>query len=87
MATPNNTKEHPLANILINVIIPVLVLSYLSKDPLLQEKLGKAVKPWHIGPLKAMILALAMPIAYGAWHFIKTRKGNSAWLPSSSPVA
>jgi hypothetical protein len=76
MATPNNTKEHPLANILINVIIPVLVLSYLSKDPVLQEKLGKAVKPWHIGPLKAMILALAMPIAYGAWHFIKTRKGN-----------
>lgn len=76
MAEPRTTKEHPLANILINVLIPVLILSYLSKDPLLQEKLGKAVKPWHIGPLKAMILALALPLGYGAWHFIKTRKGN-----------
>ncbi len=69
-------QDHPLANILINVIIPVLILSYLSKDPDLQEKLGKAVKPWHIGPLKAMILALALPLGYGVWHFIKTRKGN-----------
>ncbi len=71
-----STQEHPLANILINVIIPVLILSYLSKDPALQAKLGKAVKLWHIGPLKAMILALALPLGYGAWHFIKTRKGN-----------
>jgi hypothetical protein len=77
MATQNQPKqEHPLANILINVIIPVLVLSYLSKDPDLQEKLGKVARPWHIGPLKAMILALLMPLGYGAWHFIQTRKGN-----------
>ena len=69
-------QEHPLANILINVLIPVLVLSYLSKDPELQQKLGKAVRPWHIGPLKAMILALLPPLGYGVWHFVKTRKGN-----------
>ncbi len=77
MASPSKTpQEHPLANILINVVIPVLVLSYLSKDPDLQEKLGKVVRPWHIGPLKAMILALALPLGYGIWHFIQTRKGN-----------
>jgi hypothetical protein len=77
MANPSKTpQEHPLANILINVIIPVLILSYLSKDPALQEKLGKAVRPWHIGPLKAMFLALALPLGYGVWHFVKTRKGN-----------
>ena len=69
-------QDHPLANILINVIIPVLILSYLSKDPELQEKLGKVARPWHIGPLKAMVLALVLPLGYGAWHFIKTRKGN-----------
>jgi hypothetical protein len=69
-------KEHPLANILLNVIIPVLILSYLSKDPELQAKLGKAAKPWHIGPVKAMVLALALPLSYGAWHYMKTRKGN-----------
>ncbi len=54
----NPPQEHPLANILINVIIPVLILSFLSKDPALQEKLGKIARPWHIGPLKAMLLAL-----------------------------
>jgi hypothetical protein len=69
-------QEHPLANILVNVIIPVLILSYLSKDPLLQEKLGKIVRPWHIGPLKAMILALVLPLGYGVWYYLKTRKGN-----------
>ncbi len=52
MAAPTQpTKEHPLANILINVVIPVLILSYLSKDPDLQERLGKVAQPWHIGPL------------------------------------
>jgi hypothetical protein len=69
-------QEHPLANILINVIVPVLILSFLSKDPALQEKLGKIAHPWHIGPLKAMMLALILPLGYGAWHFLKTRKGN-----------
>ena len=39
---PNPAKEHPLANILINVLIPVLALSYLSKDPAIQEMLGHA---------------------------------------------
>jgi len=70
------TPEHPLVNILVNVIIPVLILSYLSKDPALQEKLGKIVRPWHIGPLKAMILALILPLSYGSWHYLTTRKGN-----------
>lgn len=69
-------QEHPLANILVNVIVPALVLSYLSKDPALQEKLGKTARPWHIGPFWAMIVALALPLGYAIWHFIQTRKGN-----------
>lgn len=69
-------QEHPLANILINVIIPVLALSYLSKDPEFQQAIGKAVKPWHIGPVKALAAALVFPIGYGIWHFAKTRKPN-----------
>lgn len=76
MSEKKAPQDHPLANILVNVIIPVLILSYLSKDPELQEKWGKAVRPWHIGPLKAMALALLLPIGYGIWHFVKTRKGN-----------
>ena len=74
--TPKPAQEHPLANILINVLIPVLALSYLSKDPAIQEMLGKDVRPWHIGPLKALIVALAFPIGYGIWFFAKTKKMN-----------
>ncbi len=76
MADPKTHQEHPLANIFVNVLIPVMVLSYLSKDPVVQEQLGKEVKPWHIGPLKAIIVALALPLGYGIWHFAKTRKLN-----------
>jgi hypothetical protein len=76
MAEEKPKQEHPLVNIFINVLIPVMVLSYLSKDPMIQEKLGKPVKPWHIGPLWSMIIALALPFGYGVWHFVKTRKGN-----------
>jgi len=68
--------EHPLANILVNVLIPVLALSFLSKDPDLQEKLGKVARPWHLGPALGMGLALLLPIGYGIWFFIKTKKFN-----------
>lgn len=69
-------KENPLANILVNVILPVLVLSYLSKDPAIQAQLHREVRPWHIGPAYAMIVALALPIGFGIRHFLRTRKGN-----------
>ncbi len=69
---PSPAQEHPLANILINVLIPVLALSYLSKDPAMQDE----AKLWHIGPLKALFVALAFPIGYGVWFFVKTRKMN-----------
>lgn len=76
MSEKKTPRDHPLANILINVIVPVLILSYLSKDPALQERLGKVARPWHIGPLKSMVLALLLPLGYGVWHYLKTRKGN-----------
>ena len=76
MSATKPPQEHPLANILINVIIPVLILSYLSKDPVIQAKLGKTAHLWHLGPLKALALALLLPLGYGSWHYLKTRKGN-----------
>jgi hypothetical protein len=69
-------QENPLTNILVNVIVPVLVLSHMSKDPALQEKLGEAVRAWHVGPGMAIIIALAFPILYGIWFFIKHKKTN-----------
>ncbi len=72
----NAPDEHPLANILINVLVPVLVLSYLSKDPALQELAGKPVRAWHLGPVTAIVIALALPLGYGLWHFMKKRRVN-----------
>lgn len=69
---PPPKDEHPLANILVNVIVPVVVLSFLSKDSSLQED----PKIWHIGPLWAMVIALALPIGYGTWFFVKRRRAN-----------
>ena len=76
MAEPKRKDEHPLANILINVLVPVMILSLFSKDPELQEKLGKAVRFWNLGPVKAIVIALALPIGYGLWYFVKNRKPN-----------
>lgn len=76
MAEAKPKQEHPLVNIFVNVLIPVMVLSYLSKDPDLMRKLGQEVKPWHLGPVKALTAALALPLGYGLWHFAKTRKMN-----------
>ena len=59
--------ENPLADILINVLAPVFVLSYLSKE-------GEEF--WHIGPMWAMFVALAIPIGYGIWHYLKYRRMN-----------
>ncbi len=69
-------QENPLTNILVNVIIPILALSYLSKDPELLEKMGKTARFWHLGPLKALIIALVLPISYGVWFFVRHRKAN-----------
>lgn len=76
MAAPKPNQENPLSNILINVLIPVLALSYLSKDPEFQQAIGKAVRPWHIGPIKALCVALLFPISYGIWHFLRTKRAN-----------
>jgi hypothetical protein len=71
MPDPKTKQEHPLANILINVLIPVMALDHLSKNP---EKAG--AKFWHVGPGWAMAIALALPLGYGIWHFVQTRKLN-----------
>jgi hypothetical protein len=60
-------QENPLHNILINVLIPVFALSFMSKD---------GDKIWHIGAAKAMCVALIPPLAYGIWFFVKTKKTN-----------
>lgn len=65
-------KENPLTNILVNVLIPVLALGKLSKDPALVAD----PKFYHLGPMWALAVALAFPIGYGVWFLLKHKKLN-----------
>ena len=65
-------KENPLTNILVNVLIPVIALGKLSDDPTQVDN----PKFWHLGPVWALIIALAFPIGYGVWFLIKHKKLN-----------
>lgn len=56
-------KGNPFVELLINVVIPTLILSFLSKDHYLGIKL-------------ALIVALAFPIIYGCKDFFGAHKVN-----------
>ena len=57
-------QENPLINLLFNIILPVVILNQLTK------RLG------HDGPTIALIAALAFPIAYGVYDYIKNKRKN-----------
>ncbi|MFS4460080.1 VC0807 family protein [Bdellovibrio sp. HCB2-146] len=55
-------QENPWLNLVFNILLPVLILNKLSK---------------FVGPLWALILALAFPLGYGAYDLIKRKKTNA----------
>ena len=63
MAEEKPKQENALVSILINVVIPVVILSFLSKDK-------------YLGPVWGLVVALAFPIAYGIRTVIKSRKAD-----------
>ena len=63
--SPSAPKPNPLLEIGITIIVPALVLMQLSSAE-------------RLGPLPALLLALAFPIGWGLWEGIKRRKLN--WL-------
>ena len=60
-------QENPLANIMWNVLVPIVALSFLGKS---------GDKLWHIGPIYGMLVAVSLPLIYGVHHLIKTKKAN-----------
>ncbi len=54
-------SDNPMFSLMLNVIIPVLILTLLSKEK-------------YLGPVKAMIIALLFPILYGTHTLIKERR-------------
>ncbi len=56
-------KENALLNLLLNIVIPTLVLIYLSGEE-------------YLGIKAAIVIALSFPLVYGLKEFIDTKKLN-----------
>jgi hypothetical protein len=59
-------QENALANLLLNVVLPVTILSYC----------GKETGPFAVGPKWALVIAMALPLGYQAWDWHQRRKMN-----------
>ncbi|MEN0058699.1 MAG: VC0807 family protein [Bdellovibrio sp.] len=55
-------QENSFLNLIFNIVLPVLILNKLSK---------------FVGPLAALILALAFPLGYGIYDLLKRKKVNA----------
>ena len=62
--TKKKEEENPLLNIFVNVLLPIVALSQLSKSE------GKF---WHLGPEYGMTVAVAFPFFMGYCSFSKIR--------------
>jgi hypothetical protein len=58
---PRPKEEHPMISIMLNIIIPVVILMYLSKDK-------------YLGWGWSLVIALSLPIGYGIHIKIKEKR-------------
>ena len=63
MSKQPHKEENPMVSILLNVVIPVIILTYLSKDKFL-------------GPMWGLIAALILPIGYGIHTLVKEKRAD-----------
>ncbi|MCF7816971.1 MAG: hypothetical protein K9M54_03720 [Kiritimatiellales bacterium] len=63
MSETKTKPENPLTSIVINVVIPVAILTFLSKEK-------------YLGPVWALVVGLAFPVGHGLRTLIKDRKAD-----------
>ncbi len=63
MTKPAPKPENLLLNLIFNIAVPWAALTLLSK-------------PERLGPLWALVVAVAFPLGYGAWDLAVRRKAN-----------
>jgi len=63
MSKEPRKEENPLISIMLNVVIPVIILTYLSKDK-------------YLGPMWGLVVALILPIVYGTHTLIKQHRAD-----------
>ncbi|WP_413293635.1 VC0807 family protein [Bdellovibrio sp. HCB185ZH] len=59
---PQAKPENSWLNLIFNILLPVMILNKLTK---------------HIGPMNALVLALAFPLIYGIYDLLKRKKVNA----------
>ncbi|HWL14756.1 MAG TPA: VC0807 family protein [Opitutus sp.] len=62
-SSPTPKKENLLLNLLLNVALPAIILSKFST-------------PERLGPVLGLVVALAFPLGYGIWDFLRRRQAN-----------
>lgn len=63
MSKTRPKEENPMISIMLNVVIPVVILTSLSKDK-------------YLGPVWGLIVALILPVGYGIHTLIKERRAD-----------
>jgi len=71
MSNEPRKEEHPMVSIMLNVVIPVIILTCLSKD-----RAGEDAKFYYLGPMWGLVTALILPIGYGTHTLIKERRAD-----------
>lgn len=71
MSKAPRKEENPLISIMLNVVIPVIILTCLSKD-----RAAENAKFYYLGPLWGLIVALVLPIGYGLHTLIKEKRAD-----------
>jgi hypothetical protein len=62
-AQPAPKEENPLLSLILNIILPIVVLTKLSGEELL-------------GPVLALVIATALPLGYGIFDYFQRREIN-----------
>ena len=57
------TKPNPWFELIVTIVVPAVVLMQLSSAG-------------RLGPVGALLLALAFPLGYGGWQLLRQRKLN-----------
>ena len=71
MSNEPRKEEHPMVSIMLNVVIPVIILTCLSKD-----RAAEDAKFYYLGPMWSLIVALIFPVVYGTHTLIKQHRAD-----------
>ena len=63
MSRPSPKRENLLLTLIFNIVVPSLIL-------------GKLSGPERLGPAGGLVVALAFPLGYGVWDFVRRRQTN-----------